>query len=96
MGIRENKVETYLDAEVKKRGGITRKWISPGRDGVPDRIIRLPGWPLGKCWLVEVKTVDGELEPSQRLEQRRLHKAGFIVFTVYGEKDIDQILEAAT
>jgi len=38
MGVRENKVEKYLDKEVSKIGGITRKWVCPGRDGVPDRI----------------------------------------------------------
>ena len=43
MGVRENKVEKYLDAEVNRLGGITRKWVSPGRDGVPDRIIILNG-----------------------------------------------------
>ncbi len=39
MGVIENKVEKYLDDGVKQLGGITRKWGSPGVDGVPDRIV---------------------------------------------------------
>lgn len=89
MGVRENKVEKYLDSEVKKLGGITRKWVSPGRDGVPDRIVIL----RGTVWFVEVKTVDGKSTPVQKREQERLMQCGALVHTVYGESDVDLFIE---
>jgi hypothetical protein len=85
MGVRENKVETYLDAEVTKLGGLTRKWVSPGRDGVPDRIVI----HRGKVYFVEVKTVDGVESAPQYRERVRLTEAGALVGIVYGEAGVD-------
>lgn len=93
MGVRENKVEKYLDSEIKKLDGITRKFVSPGHDGVPDRIVRLQHWPRGVVWFVEVKTVDGKLSTAQDREQVRMLVAGMLVRTVYGEQEVDQLIE---
>lgn len=30
---------------IRKLGGRAFKWVSPGNDGVPDRIVVLPGLP---------------------------------------------------
>lgn len=84
MGVRENKVETYLDDEVTKIGGITRKWVCPGHDGVPDRIV----FYKGRVYFVEVKTVDGVLSVAQRREHNRLRDVGAIIYTVHGELDV--------
>ena len=89
MGTRENKVETYLDSKVKKLGGITRKWVSPGRDGVPDRIVI---WH-GETFFVEVKTVDGKLSEAQKREHKRLLSSGAFVTTVYGDGGVDKFIE---
>jgi len=89
MGIRENKVERYLDDEIKKLGGITRKWVSPGRDGAPDRIIIIRGTVI----FVEVKTVDGKLSRAQEREHNRLHNAGAVVRTVFGEAHVDTLVK---
>ncbi len=50
--MREKAIEQRLVREVKARGGICPKWVSPGFDGVPDRLVFLPGRHFG---LVEVK-----------------------------------------
>jgi hypothetical protein len=89
MGVRENKVEKYLDKEVQKLGGITRKWVSPGRDGVPDRIVIIKG----KVFFVEVKTTDGKLSDVQRRECDRLEDAGADVTVVYGDASVDWFIE---
>ena len=89
MGVRENKVERYLDQRVKELGGLTRKWVSPGRDGVPDRIILLEG----VVWFVEVKTTDGTLSGAQSREHCRLKESGAKIRTVYGEADVDSFIE---
>jgi len=88
MGVRENKVERYLDKQVKQLGGDTRKWVSPGRDGVPDRILFMHGDIL----FVEVKTVDGVTSTAQYREHDKLRGHGAIVTTVYGEKGVDALI----
>ena len=89
MGVRENKVEKYLDSEVTKLGGLTRKWVSPGRDGVPDRIVILDG----VVWFVEVKTIDGRKSEAQKREHQRLRDCGAYVHTVYGNDGVDEFIE---
>jgi len=89
MGVRENKVEKYLDQCVRAIDGLTRKWVSPGVDGVPDRIVILHG----AVWFVEVKTIDGVLEDSQKREHIRLKDAGANVMTVYGHAGVDEFIE---
>ena len=37
--MRESTIEHRLVTEVKKRGGIAPKFVSPGLDGVPDRLV---------------------------------------------------------
>ena len=89
MGKRENKVETYLNEQVELIGGITRKWVSPGRAGVTDRIVIV----RGSVRFVEVKTRDGVLKPHQDREHNRLRKAGANVTTVYGHAGVDEFIE---
>ena len=89
MGTRENKVETELKAQMKAAGGVSRKWKSPGIDGVPDQItIR-----HGAVRLVEVKTVNGELSTEQMREHQRLRDCGAVVTTVYGFKGVMHFMD---
>lgn len=87
MGTRENKVERYLDDQVKLLGGITRKWVCPYYDGVPDRICF-----LNPEWYVEVKTVDGVQELHQQREAQRLSDSGARVAIVYGHSGVDKFI----
>jgi len=89
MGVRENKVERYLDKEVVKLFGLTRKWVSPGRDGVPDRIVIVNG----VVWFVEIKTTDGVLSDAQKREHIRLRNAGANVTTVSGNAGVDSFIK---
>ena len=50
--MREKAIEQKLTLMVKKQGGICPKFVSPGFDGMPDRIVLLPG---GCMAFVEVK-----------------------------------------
>lgn len=89
MGVRENKVERYLDTCVKERGGVTRKFTSPSHAGVSDRLCFLPG---GELWLVEVKTVDGKESSAQQRERQRMLELGFRARIVYGDDDVDALM----
>lgn len=93
MGTRENKVEKYLDTRITELGGSTRKWVSPGRDGVPDRIVRVPWMEHGVAHFVEVKTIDGKVSVPQQREHIRLIEDGYIVVIVFGEQGVDEYIE---
>ncbi len=88
MGVRENKVEKYLHDETERHGGTTRKWVSPGRDGVPDRIVFLNH----RIYFVEVKTVDGVESEIQERERIRLTEHGADVRIVYGAKGVNEFI----
>lgn len=41
--MREKQIEQVLVKQTKSMGGLALKFISPGYDGVPDRLVLLPG-----------------------------------------------------
>ena len=42
--MRERDIERKLVNAIKAAGGICPKWVAPGFDGVPDRIVLMPGY----------------------------------------------------
>lgn len=76
---RESSVERRLTALVERMGGLSFKWVSPGRRGVPDRIIVMPG---GRVYLVEVKRPGGRPRADQLAVHRRIEKRGVSVYVV--------------
>ena len=89
--MREIIVERKLITAVKKRGGICPKWVCPGCDGMPDRMVLLPN---GKIGFVEVKA-PGEKPRALRLARHRmLRKLGFLVFVLDDPQQIGGILDA--
>lgn len=76
MGRRERVVEDFFQENAKALGGGTRKWVSPGHDGVPDQLLFHPALP-GRVWLVEVKASEEEdLRASQKREIPSLEALG--------------------
>lgn len=69
----EKEVEKFLVREVKKLGGISFKFISPGNAGVPDRIVILPS---GKVIFVELKTDKGKLTKLQEVQIKKISDLG--------------------
>ena len=88
--MRESEVEKLLVGGIRKLGGRAFKWVSPGNDGVPDRIVILPGLP---AVFVELKTVTGKLTPLQRVQLKRLRDMGQAVRVLYGEREVATFLE---
>ncbi len=88
--MRESEIEKILVDGIRKLGGRAFKWVSPGNDGVPDRIVVLPGYP---AIFVEMKTVTGKLTSLQRVQVGRLQKMGQDVRVLYGEKETQTFLE---
>ncbi|CUP04620.1 MULTISPECIES: VRR-NUC domain-containing protein [Hungatella] len=86
----EKDIEKILVTEVRKLGGRAYKWVSPGNDGVPDRIVILPGLqPI----FVELKTETGRLSAIQNVQIDRLRKMKQNVKILYGESQVRDFLE---
>lgn len=72
--MRERDVERALVRAVQNRGGICPKWVSPGLDGVPDRIVMLPG---GRIGFVELKAPGERPRALQIARMRQIGRLGY-------------------
>ena len=88
--MREKTIEKKLSDEVKKRGGLAPKFTSPGFDGMPDRIVLMPG---GRMAFVEVKAPGKAPRPLQEARHRMLRHLGFRVYVLDDESEIGGILD---
>ncbi len=88
--MREKQVEQKLVRAVKARGGICPKFVSPGFDGMPDRIVLLPGRHFG---FVEVKAPGEVPRPLQVSRHRLMKKLGFQVYVLDDPEKIGGILD---
>lgn len=88
--MREKSIEQKLTLMVKKRGGICPKFVSPGFDGVPDRIVLLPG---GRMAFVEVKAPGQKPRPLQIARRKLLERLGFSVYVLDSIEQIGGILD---
>ena len=79
--MRERQIEQALVAAVRKRHGLCPKWVSPGWDGVPDRIILLPGGRIGFAEL----TAPGRMPRALQL--------GFRVYVIDSREQIGGVLD---
>ena len=87
---REKQIEKYLRLRVEERGGVCMKFVSPGQDGVPDRIVVMPG---GRVYFVELKTETGKLSRIQKYQLKRLTDLDQICSVVYGKEGIKEFLK---
>ena len=88
--MKEATIERKLVSDAKLRGGICPKFVSPGFDGVPDRIVLLPG---GKIGFVEVKALGKKPRPLQTARHKTLMKLGFRVFVIDSPEQIGEVLD---
>ena len=89
--MREKTIEKKLVIAAKDMGGIAPKFMSPGFDGMPDRIVLLPG---GRMGFVEVKAPGKVPRPLQEARHRMLRMLGFKVYVLDTVDQIGGILDA--
>lgn len=87
----EKEVEQRLVAAMKAAGGWCPKFISPGLNGMPDRIVLMPG---GRIAFVEVKAPGKKPRKLQIRRHIRLRNLGFLVFVLDDPKEIPGIITA--
>jgi len=88
--MREKTIEQKLVNATKIDGGLAPKFVSPGFDGMPDRLVLLPG---GKIGFVEVKAPGKEPRPLQVARHELLRKLGFKVYVLDDPDQIGGILD---
>lgn len=77
--MREKTLERKLVEAVKEMGGIAPKFVSPGFDGMPDRLVLLP---FGRIGFVEVKRHGEKPRPLQESRHGMLRRLGFKVYVI--------------
>lgn len=88
--MREKIIEQKLVTAVKNHGGICPKFVSPGFDGMPDRLLLLPH---GRFAFVEVKAPGEKPRPLQLARHRLLRRLGFKVFVLDNPQQIGEIID---
>ena len=87
--MQENIIEHRLKREIEKQGGMAFKLTSPGRAGMPDRLVLIPG---GRIVFVEIKAPGKKLRPLQRKRFKQLQDLGFQVFKIDSAEGIGEFL----
>lgn len=83
----ETEVEKHLCKKVKNElHGLALKFVSPGFNGVPDRIILVPG---GRIYFVETKAPGKTLRKLQRWVCGVIEGLGFVVLRIDTKPKVD-------
>ena len=77
--MRERAIEQKLCQAVRRSGGLALKLVSPGFNGVPDRLLLFTG---GKAVFCEVKAPEEKPRPLQLRRMEQLSSLGFQVYVV--------------
>jgi hypothetical protein len=82
----EKNIEKYLVQRVKLFGGKAYKWVSPGNDGVPDRIVI---FPFRSAVFVELKAPGKKPTVLQHAKHKELRAMGQIVNVIDSKDKVD-------
>ena len=84
----EKEIEKYLTDRVRKAGGHCWKFTSPGRSGVPDRVLICKGQVI----FAEIKKPDGVLSPIQKVRIDQIRNQGIQAEVIWSKQDVDQLM----
>ena len=87
--LRERDIERMLVRAVRKAGGICPKFVSPGWDGAPDRLILLPE---GRIAFAELKAPGQKLRPLQESRMRKLESLGYDVYIIDDPVQVEAVI----
>ena len=88
--MREKEIEQKLTSRVKLMGGMCVKFVSPGYDGMPDRLVLFQG---GRIAFVEVKAPGEKPRPLQEARHRMLRQLGFKVYVLDDDEKIGGMID---
>lgn len=90
--VRERAVERYLIDRCRTTRILCLKFVSPGVDGVPDRVLIAPARTL----FAEVKRPGGRLRPLQRAVVARMRRHGADVRVIDSFETVDALIAELT
>ena len=88
--IRERDVERYLKVQIKKLGGVSEKYKTPGRRSAPDQICL---FPHGQMFWVECKAPKKKPTEKQHKDHERRRAMGFKVYVVDSKPAVDDLIQ---
>lgn len=88
--MREKDIERILTREIRKRNGLALKFISPGVNGVPDRLVLLQD---GRMAFIELKAPGRKMRPIQIKRKRQLEALGFLVYCIDRKEEIEGVID---
>lgn len=86
----EKTVENMLKRAIKADGGLCWKLVSPGVDGVPDRLCL----KAGRALFVEVKAPGKKPRPLQQRRMNQLREQGFTCLVIDSMSQIEEVRRA--
>ncbi len=86
--MRESTIEKHLVKRCKELGGKAFKFVSPGNNGVPDRLVMLPG----RMYLVELKKPGGKLRPEQVVFHKLALRLGISCYVIDSKEGVDRLV----
>ena len=75
---------------MEKRNGLALKFVSPGYDGVPDRIVLFHN---GRLAFIELKAPGKTMRRLQLKRKEQLESLGFRVYCIDKTEMIEEILD---
>lgn len=87
--MRERAIERKLIQAVRRSGGLALKFVSPGFNGVPDRLLLFTG---GRAAFCEVKAPGQKPRPLQVHRMEQLRRLGFKVFVIDSTEQIGGVI----
>lgn len=88
--MRERDVERKLIQVVRRSGGLALKFVSPGFNGVPDRLLLFMD---GKVAFAEVKAPGQKPKPLQVRRMEQLRHLGFRVYVIDSAEQIGGMID---
>lgn len=88
--MKEKHIEARFVCEVKSRGGIAPKFVSPGFDGMPDRLVLLPD---GRMAFAEIKAPGKKPRPLQVSRHELLRRLGYRVYVIDSTEQIGGVID---
>lgn len=88
--MKEKEIESFLGDEVKAAGGRAYKFVSPGNDGVPDRLVLLPN---GQAVFIELKAPGKKPTPLQESQIKKIRALGFRILVIDSKEGVNEFMK---
>ena len=88
----EKDVEKYFNKRIEEIGGLTMKFVSPNKNGVPDRIVLFSG----DVHFVELKKPGEKPRPLQVKVHKEFEEQGIPVTTIDTKEGVDDFVKMIT